>query len=45
MHRQRWYVENVFGWSSLKPDTTRRWLWDNASRFDRQTDPLVMPAI
>jgi len=38
-------MENMFGWSSLKADATRRWLWDNASWFDQQTDPLVMPAI
>jgi hypothetical protein len=37
MHRQRWYVENVFGWSSLKPDTKRKLLWDYASRFYKQT--------
>jgi hypothetical protein len=37
MHRQRWYVENVFDWSSLKPDTKRKLLWDYASRFYKQT--------
>jgi uncharacterized protein len=30
-------VDNVLGWSSLKPDTTRKLLWDNASRFYKQT--------
>jgi predicted TIM-barrel fold metal-dependent hydrolase len=30
-------VDNVLGWSSLKPDTTRKLLWDNAMRFYKQT--------
>ena len=30
-------VDNVLGWSSLKPDTTRKLLWDNATRLYKQT--------
>ena len=30
-------VDNVLRWSSLKPDTKRKLLWDNASRFYKQT--------
>jgi predicted TIM-barrel fold metal-dependent hydrolase len=30
-------VDNVLCWSSLKPDTTRKLLWDNAIRFYKQT--------
>lgn len=37
VHRQRWHVDNVLRWSSLKPDTKRKLLWDNATRFYKQT--------
>ena len=30
-------VDNILCWSSLKPDTKRQLLWDNASRFYKQT--------
>ena len=30
-------VDNILGWSSLKPDTRRKLLWDNAARFYKQT--------
>jgi predicted TIM-barrel fold metal-dependent hydrolase len=30
-------VDNVLRWSSLKPDTKRKLLWDNAARFYKQT--------
>ena len=30
-------VDNIVGWSSLKPDTRRKLLWDNAARFYKQT--------
>jgi predicted TIM-barrel fold metal-dependent hydrolase len=30
-------VDNVLGWSSLKPDTRRKLMWDNAMRFYKQT--------
>jgi predicted TIM-barrel fold metal-dependent hydrolase len=30
-------VDNVLGWSSLKPDTQRKLLWDNAVRFYKQS--------
>jgi uncharacterized protein len=30
-------VDNVLRWSSLKPDETRKLLWDNAIRFYKQT--------
>ena len=30
-------VDNVLRWSSLKPDTQRKLLWDNARRFYKQT--------
>ena len=30
-------VDNVLGWKSLKPDTRRKLLWDNAMRFYKQT--------
>jgi uncharacterized protein len=30
-------VDNVLRWSSLKPDTKRKLLWDNAVRFYKQT--------
>jgi len=26
-------IDNMLGWSSLKPDTKRKLLWDNAARF------------
>jgi predicted TIM-barrel fold metal-dependent hydrolase len=29
-------VDNVLGWASLKPDTKRKLLWDNATRFYKQ---------
>ena len=37
-------VDNVLRWSSLKPDTKRKLLWDNATRFYKQTSPLVTPS-
>jgi predicted TIM-barrel fold metal-dependent hydrolase len=30
-------VDNILGWASLKPDTRRKLLWDNATRFYKQT--------
>lgn len=30
-------VDNILRWSSLRPDTTRKLLWDNATRFYKQT--------
>ena len=30
-------VDDVLRWSSLKPDTKRKLLWDNATRFYKQT--------
>lgn len=30
-------VEQVLSWPSLKPDTQRKLLWDNAMRFYKQT--------
>ena len=30
-------VDHVLGWSSLKPETHQKLLWDNASRFYRRT--------
>jgi len=30
-------VDNILKWSSLKPDTRRKLLWDNAARFYKQT--------
>ncbi len=30
-------VDNILQWSSLKPDTRRKLLWDNAARFYKQT--------
>jgi hypothetical protein len=30
-------VDDILKWSSLKPDTRRKLLWDNAARFYRQT--------
>ena len=30
-------VDNILRWSSLKPDTRRKLLWDNAARFYKQT--------
>jgi uncharacterized protein len=30
-------VDNILNWSSLKPDTQRKLLWDNATRFYKQT--------
>jgi predicted TIM-barrel fold metal-dependent hydrolase len=30
-------VDNVLKWSSLKPDTKKKLLWDNAARFYKQT--------
>jgi predicted TIM-barrel fold metal-dependent hydrolase len=30
-------VDNVLHWASLKPDTKRKLLWDNATRFYKQT--------
>ena len=30
-------VDNIFKWSSLKPDTRRKLLWDNAARFYRES--------
>ena len=29
-------VDNILKWSSLKPDTQRKLLWDNAGRFYKQ---------
>jgi predicted TIM-barrel fold metal-dependent hydrolase len=26
-------IDNVLAWSSLKPDTRQKLLWDNAARF------------
>jgi uncharacterized protein len=30
-------IDNILSWSSLKPDTQRKLLWDNAARFFKQT--------
>ena len=30
-------VDNILRWSSLKPDTKRKLLWDNATRFYKRT--------
>jgi len=30
-------VDYVLGWSSLKPETQQKLLWDNAARFYKQT--------
>jgi uncharacterized protein len=30
-------VDNILKWASVKPDTRRKLLWDNAARFYRQT--------
>ena len=30
-------VDNILRWGSLKPDTRRKLLWDNAARFYKQT--------
>src|SRR5215469_6299538 len=30
-------IDNILTWSSLKPDTRKKLLWDNASRFFKQT--------
>jgi len=30
-------VSNILAWKSLKPDTQRKLLWDNARRFFRVT--------
>jgi predicted TIM-barrel fold metal-dependent hydrolase len=30
-------VDNILRWSSIKPDTKRKLLWDNAARFYKQT--------
>ncbi len=30
-------IDNVLKWSSIKPDTKRKLLWDNAARFYKQT--------
>ncbi len=30
-------LDNILKWSSLKPDTRRKLLWDNATRFYKQT--------
>jgi len=30
-------LANILSWSSLKPDTRRKLLWDNAARFYKQT--------
>ena len=30
-------VDNILKWSSLRPDTRRKLLWDNAARFYKQT--------
>jgi predicted TIM-barrel fold metal-dependent hydrolase len=30
-------VDNVLKWSSLKPDTKKKLLWDNAARFYKRT--------
>ena len=29
-------IDNILKWSSLKPDTQRKLLWDNAARFYKQ---------
>jgi predicted TIM-barrel fold metal-dependent hydrolase len=29
-------VDNFLAWGTLKPDTRRKLMWDNASRFFRQ---------
>jgi hypothetical protein len=30
-------VDEVLGWSSLKPDVQQKLMWDNATRFFKQT--------
>jgi predicted TIM-barrel fold metal-dependent hydrolase len=30
-------IDNILAWSSVKPDTRRRLLWENANRFFKQT--------
>ena len=30
-------ADNVLKWTSLKPDTKKKLLWDNAARFYKQT--------
>jgi predicted TIM-barrel fold metal-dependent hydrolase len=30
-------IDNILAWSSLKPETQKKVLWDNASRFFKQT--------
>jgi uncharacterized protein len=30
-------IDNILAWTSLKPDTQKKLLWDNASRFFKQT--------
>ena len=30
-------VDEVLGWTSLKPDTQQKLMWDNANRFFRKT--------
>jgi hypothetical protein len=30
-------IRNILAWSSLKPETRKKVLWDNASRFFKQT--------
>jgi len=30
-------VDNILAWTSLKPDTRKKLLWDNASRFFKET--------
>ena len=29
-------IDNILAWKSLKPDTQKKLLWDNAARFFRQ---------
>jgi predicted TIM-barrel fold metal-dependent hydrolase len=29
-------VDNILNWSSITPDTKRKLLWDNATRFYKQ---------
>ena len=39
-HSESWFpksVDNVLKWSSLKPDTKTKLLWDNAARFYKRT--------
>ena len=30
-------VDNIIAWQSLKDETTKKLLWDNAARFFKQT--------